>query len=87
MNIKSNFSMPLMEFGELKSGDCFAWIGEADIGPNVFMKIGDIETNKETIKNAYVDLETGEVNVVDSLYTDSLVLLIKLKATADLSTD
>lgn len=87
MNIKSNFSMPLMEFGELKAGDCFAWIGEADIGPNVFMKIGDIETNKETIKNAYVDLETGEVNVVGSLYTDGLVLLIKLNATADLSTN
>ena len=87
MNVKSNFSMPLIEFGELKAGECFAWIGEADIGPNVFMKIGDIETNKETIKNAYVDLETGEVNIVGSLYTDGLVLLIKLKATTDLSTD
>ena len=85
MKIKSNLSIPLMEFGELNAGDCFAWIGEDDIGPNVFMKIGDIETNTETIKNAYVDLETGEVNIVDSLYTDGLVLLIKLNATADLS--
>ena len=77
MNFTTNLPIRLKEFCELNPGDCFAWIGEDEIGPDVFMRIGDIKTNKETITNIYINLRTGEVNTVNSLFTDCLVLLVE----------
>lgn len=83
MDIKSNLSMPFIEFDELNSGDCFVWFDQGELGTEIYMRLNDMDV----IENAYVNLKTGEVNSLEPIYGDSLVLLVKLNATAELSND
>lgn len=82
MNINSNLAMPIKEFKELNPGDCFVWFEEWDLGSRILMKADTVEIDGDSMEYGYIDLTTGEVNFLSPDFSDSLVLEVKLTATA-----